>query len=745
MRGWILDLYPSHDKMTVWLKDEKGRTTRLIDAFAPVFYVSSEKQHLDDLIGALASSPGVRGFRYDGDKRTIYGERPENLLRVEATGHREVRRLAARINEMGELSRYRLYDVDIRPELRYLFENGISPMLPLKVEGTLDGLRYEVMEDKEDLHYPTPSLREAHLEVEGKKRGRIAKMSDTIENITIESEETITIEGDEASVLTDLVRALKKLDPDVIYTDGGDSFELPYLYHRASANDLNDFHLGREPERSSNKAGRTFFTYGRVVYKPPTHELRGRVHIDTSHFLTGTGGTQGLIDLSRFAGRPMQMLSRMSPGNAITTMQLRHAHESGILAPWKRQGCEYFKSAWRLLHSDRGGYIFDPKVGIYDDVAELDFASMYPNIMVKHNISPETVLCGCCQDSNKMVPVLDYHVCEKKVGLVPQVLEPMIERRMAYKRMMKSADGEDGKAYEQRQSLLKWLLITSFGYQGYRNARFGRIESHESICAIGRELLLRAKEVAEYFDFEVLHGLVDSLWVRREASVEDLEELCEIIAGETGIDISLEGRYSWIVFLPDRSTRVGALNRYYGLFEDGELKVRGIETRMRNTPRLIKDFQGDFLGELAKARNIEEFHATLPKAFKVMRRYVEELRDRNISPEDLVYRVSVSKGLDDYRVKNFSSIALKQLRREGIELSPGQSVRYVVTDHGARRHGERVKLAEACEDGDGYDAEFYTKQILRATESLLLPFGYTVERLEASSKGTRADQHSRLH
>jgi DNA polymerase elongation subunit (family B) len=133
-----------------------------------------------------------------------------------------------------------------------------------------------------------------------------------------------------------------------------------------------------------------------------------------------------LIDLSRFSGISLQLLSRMSPGNAITTMQLRYAFENGILIPWKRQNPEYFKTAWKLLHSDRGGYIFDPNVGIYDNAAELDFASMYPNIMVKFNVSPETVLCRCCRDSVKRVPVLDYNICEKrKPVLFRRCLSPL--------------------------------------------------------------------------------------------------------------------------------------------------------------------------------------------------------------------------------------------------------------------------------------------------------------------------------
>jgi DNA polymerase elongation subunit (family B) len=652
-------------------------------------------------------------------------------LRIELSSYSQLWQLAKRINEGGEFTRYRLYNVDISLALRYIFEKKISPMLLLSVQKTLDGVKYETLEDPGELYYQVPGLREIALKVKVMKHGRIAKAGDPLESVTLASADgRLVLDGDEAGILTDLVKAIQRLNPDVIYTDNGDSHALPYLYHRAIINGLGkEFQLGREPYSYKPREGKTYFTYGRVVYKPASYALRGRVHIDRNHFMYRESGTHGLIDLSRFAGIPMQMLSRMSPGNAITTMQLRYALEKDILVPWKRQSYEYFKTAWKLLYSDHGGYIFDPKVGIYDNVAELDFSSMYPNIMVKYNISPETVLCRCCKDSKHRVPVLDYNLCEKRVGLVPMVLKPVIERRFAYKRLMKESTGKKKETYKQRQAILKWLLITSFGYQGYRNARFGRIESHEAICAYGRDLLLKAKEIVEYFDFEVLHGLVDSLWIRGEAKVEHLKDLCELISAEIGIDINLEGRYRWIVFLPNRSNGVGALNRYYGIFESGELKVRGVETRMRNTPRILISYQKDILLELAQANSIEEFYAVLPGTFRFMRKYAENLRGGGVNPEDLVYTVTAYKGLPEYRVNNFSYAALRQLKQEDVELYPGQHVRYIVTDHKSRRYQEKVMIAEAYQEGDGYDAEFYIKHLLKAMESLLLPFGYTTEKL----------------
>jgi DNA polymerase elongation subunit (family B) len=740
MRGWIIDVYPDYrlNKMVVWLKKEDRRVVKLTDSFTPAFYATAKGDGFDGLMQNLAFSPSICRASYESAQRFIDGNIPQRLLKIEVPRYSHLSKLAESINKEGGFSRYHLYNVDINLALRYIFSKGISPMLLLSVQHSSAGLNYKLLERPDELCYQPPELRAAEIVISVNRQGRVAKMSDPLESIALISEdERFVFNGDERKILVELAAAVKKLDPDLVYVRKNDSEGLPHLYHRSEVCGLADgLQLGREHDVQLRKReGKSYFTYGRIVYKPPSYSLKGRLFIDRGSFLYRESGVFGLIDLARFSGVPMQSLSRMSPGNAITTMQLRYAYENKILIPWKRQNPEYFKTAWKLLQSDRGGYIFDPKVGVFDNVAELDFASMYPNIMVKFNISPETVLCSCCNDSDRRVPVLDYHICEKRIGLVPEVLEPVIERRFAFKRLKKTSKGETARQYGEMQAILKWLLITSFGYQGYRNARFGRIESHESICAYGRELLLRAKELSEYFGFEVLHGLVDSLWIKREASVSELEELCELISAEIEIDINLEGRYKWIVFLPNKLTHVGALNRYYGLFEDGSIKVRGVEIRMRNTPIFIKDYQKAVLDVLSKAENVEELHAQLGRVFDVMRRFVSDIREFRVNSDSLVFKVSVTRHLAEYRVNNFPHAALKQLRDEGIEVVPGQSVRYIVSDQKSKRYSDKVTLAEVFSEGNNYDVDFYVTQLLKATESLLIPFGYTVDRLRDVLRG----------
>ena len=169
--------------------------------------------------------------------------------------------------------------------------------------------------------------------------------------------------------------------------------------------------------------------------------------------------------------------------------------------------------------------------------------------------------------------------------------------------------------FERRYSAHKWLLVTCFGYLGYKNARFGRIEAHEAVNAYGREVLLQAKELVEDAGFRVLHLYVDGLWIQRDgADQAEYDRLISQIQNQTGLRVALEGVYNWLAFLPSRTEpRVAVANRYFGAYEDGSVKVRGIEARRHDTPPFIRNTQLEMLALLSKAQGIEGFRGCGPE------------------------------------------------------------------------------------------------------------------------------------
>jgi DNA polymerase elongation subunit (family B) len=74
---------------------------------------------------------------------------------------------------------------------------------------------------------------------------------------------------------------------------------------------------------------------------------------------------------------------------------------------------------------------------------------------------------------------------------------------------------------------------------------------------------------------------------------------------------------------------------------------------------------------------------------------------------------------DRYAHDVFQAIAAKQLIREGIEVSEGQTVRYLITDADNRRPGKRVKAVELIDAQTRFDVEKYVDMLILAGANIL--------------------------
>ncbi|MBI3326558.1 MAG: DNA polymerase [Nitrospinae bacterium] len=627
-------------------------------------------------------------------------------------------------------------------------EDPFRPLLYAR--GQPEDLRCEVEHDgctithissceaREALHYPMPDLRTLELQLTEDPLVPLQRGNTLL--VTLDGQSYEFTANDPAELLRQLNAFLTRYDPDLILTDYGDTAIFPALLRLARRYQI-PLALDRESppiQRRIVTEGRSFFTYGRMIYHPPEYPLYGRWHIDRAHsFLFQETGFHGIIELARLAKLPVQRVARTSIGTILTSMQLDLAERKRVLIPWRKGEPERWKTADVLLRVDKGGLVFQPPVGAFEEVAELDFSAMYPSIMVQHNISAETLFCDCCD--NHAVPEAGYTICSRREGLLPALLKPLLARRAYYKARLKEGGGdpEQAQLYDQRQRAHKWIGVTSFGYLGYRNARFGRIESHEAVTAFGREKLLQAKEICEAHGYELLHALTDAVWIRKPGlTEEELRILCQEITAATGVTMSLEGRYRWLMFLPSKvRPHLSVANRYFGVFWDGTLKARGLAYRRHDVPVFIKATQQAMLETLAVAENLAECAARIPQVLDVLHDTWEQLATGHIPPLQLLVAKTVSRDLDEYQVDNATSLALRQLRAVGIRLHPGETVRYLIRAARAPSKEERVRAFPRLGPDDGLDVPKYQALLLDAALELLTPFGYAEGQLRRIMQG----------
>ncbi|MFB6152041.1 MAG: type B DNA-directed DNA polymerase [Haloarculaceae archaeon] len=791
-----------------------GATATADPDYRPALYAAARDdrtRYLDWLADALDPDPKVAGVEWTRRRPDLRADDPSPMLCVRAERTSEVRQVAREIRDRahdahppGVLS---LYDVDLDPQFRYCLDTGRDPT-------------------------PARPLRTCSLSLPDR-----AVAGGDLGSLTVDGEPA----GDtERAARRRVERLLDEDDPDVLVVSSGELVPLlaeagidlgrrsetgTDLGRRADASagrgDANvggsDASAGRGDANAGGgdaSAGRgdapggdadgpgyrklagesTYVSYGRVGYSPARYDVPGRVVVDRSNsFLLEESGMAGLEYFVERAGKPLQEVAHDSIGGVLTAVEVREARSRNVPAPWQKRQTEGWKSVDELHAADRGGFTFQPEVGVHEDVHELDFASLYPNVIREYGVSPDTVRCDCHDRDD--VPELGYSVCDRG-GFLGDVLGPLLDDRAAWKERLRAADergttgdqsatdpGLDPRErarLEAKVEAVKWVLVSCFGYQGYRHAKFGRIEVHEAINAYAREIMLTAKEAFERAGWRVVHGIVDSLWVTPDPERDPssgagggprpVREVAREVSDEVGIALEHEGQFDWVAFPPRKRASGAALMRYYGRWADestgtdevtdaeavdeatdadegagdaDRYKFRGIEARQRSTPSFVADAQRDLVAAFDRERDPAAVCDRLAAHLATLRRGA-------VDPGDLVVRKRVSKRAGEYDRATRTKAALERAAALGLERHPGQTVEYVVVDDDLSGP-ERVRLAfEVREGGDparrrgrdadgtvGYDAEFYADLLVRACESVVAPLGWDEGRVRRYLRGDR--------
>lgn len=724
VKGWLFDLYPAPGGIIIWVIDESGRHLRGYAPFSPSFFMHIEE---NSRLQVNAIAKKLRCKVTDGwiEKKELYSDKQLKVLEVQVLDTLHFREIVRHFE--SQFPYYVFFNSDLLPVQTFLFDRNLFPLAfgVYIFDESGDLLGVELEDEISAVDYTLPplaimTLRPSFSEVAPKYR----------HNLSLETGydgRVYTIEADSLDELITRINGhIDRCDPDVIVSQYGDHTILPMLQSISERVRI-PIHLNRDKSVSYQRTREiSYWSYGQIVHRAGSFELAGRWHLDTyNSFIMDESDLSGLLELSRITRIPVQRQARESIGTGLSSIQLAWAYQHGILIPGKKQEWEKFKSASQLLLADRGGLIYLPKLGYHEQVAELDFASMYPSLMVLHNISPETVNCRCCE--NDKVPELHYTLCERRRGIIAETLDSVLKKRATYKaRERKAVTEEEKKEYHKRQTALKWLLVTSFGYLGYKNARFGKIEAHESVNAFSRDALLKAKMIAESHGFSVIHGIVDCLWLKKGGATEgDYNELGNEISKAVGVDISLEGIYKWILFPASRmDPEIPTANRYVGAYTNSQIKVRGLEVRRGDIPLFVRKMQGEILELLSTARSIDELKKLIPSALDIFKIHLERLESGRVDPMELVIRQTISKEAGEYDSNSAQAVVAKSLSDAGVALQPGETAEYIIVDHTGKKDSRKAVPFVFYRIEDGYDVEKYAELAMKAVEVLLEPLGW---------------------
>jgi DNA polymerase-2 len=666
-----------------------------------------------------------------------------------------------------------IYESDVDPARRYLMERNIyaqvsltgeekkeekstlfiNPVIkPAVVEPEFRVLSIDIETGRDNSVYSIA----CHIWGGNDPEVKIVFMRGRVE-VKDKSKPEVIFGNNEEDILRLFINWIKQNDPDIIIGWHVIGFDLMFLERRCK--DLNiNFDIARKGNvllRNKTRGGYYVSIPGRVVLDGPVN-LRTAFYsfedftLETvSQELLGTGKTistdkdkvaeinnlfeEDKYKLAEYNLNDTILVSEIFKKTGIIKQNIKRAQLSGLMIDRlgmmtaafdhfylpKLHRAGYVASDVKDIEPDEqaaGGHVIEPVPGIYDNVAVLDFKSLYPSIILTFKIDPLSLL------NNNVEPITtpEGYKFSSTIHYLPELISRLLEQRTEAK---KNKDRYLSQA-------IKILMNSFYGVMGSYGCRFYHPDLPNAITSTGKWLLLGSKDYLEQKGYKVLYGDTDSLFVRiseNEAMdpnhsgneiVSDLNKywkakLKEDFNVESYLELEYEKFYKKFVLTQSRGSEGGAKKRYAGLVEDegdGKIEFVGMESVRSDWTKLAKDFQAELYSRILNGREIENW----------MNELVVGLKQRKFD-DKLVYRKRLRKDIDDY-IKNVPP----QVKAARMLDDKSSSVKYVITKKGP------VPIGLNPTDID-YN-HYIEKQLKPIADSILLLLGTSFDSIVSSQQ-----------
>ncbi len=757
--------------LIMWGRAEGGeRIVLRYRGFYPYFYALPEEGYTVDDIRREAlrlSRPSSPITRVDEVDRRYLG-RPVEAARVETrvpAKVREYREQLLRLDPVREV-----LEADIRFSMRFLIDTNLYPMRwyrvqaerrsgtgPYRVDAVYEarGTSIEEVPEYADAD-PLGGLRLMAFDIEVyTKEGSPDPRKDPVIIIgykTLDDNEprlVVMSSKIDTEVILSFVRSVREYDPDLIVGYNQNSFDWPYLVERSKI-------LGVTLDVGRKKGGvPQTSVYGHVSvpgrlnvdlydFAKEIHEIKVKTLEEVADYLNvmprdkrvilewweipeywdnpekrpillqyardDVESTYGLAwkflpfgaQLSQVSGLPMDQVMAASVGFRLEWRLLREAYKQGELAPNRVDRGE---------ESYTGAIVLRPKKGIHDNIAVLDFASMYPSIMVKYNVGPDTLVRAGESVSPSEVyvaPSVGHRFRKRPDGFFKLTLRKFLDIRKRIKAEMKKypQSHPQYRLLDERQRAVKVLANATYGYMGWPHARWYCKACAESVTAWGREIIMKAIQKARSLGLEVIYGDTDSLFIKYDR--KKVEELIRYVEEELGFEIKIDKIYKKVFFTE-------AKKRYIGLTENDKIDVVGFEAVRGDWSELAKEIQLRVAEIVLRTGNVDE-------AVKYVREVIERLRGGEIKLRKLIIWKTLTKRPEEYVADQPHVHAARIMERAGIRIKPGMKIGYVIVK-GSGNLSRRARPYFMVNEKD-IDINYYIeKQIIPAAMRILSYFG----------------------
>jgi DNA polymerase I len=773
------DVVGSEPHIIMYAITRDGRRVVLRDrSFRPYFYVILEEGVDPSLVATkikALSELGSPVIRVEPVDKKYYGK-PVKALKVTTVIPESVRRYRERVREIKGVKD--VVEADIRFSMRYILDKELRPcgwhVARVKEQPSTRSFRvdseYEIVGDVRSLEESTPpkDLRLMAVDIEVyTEHGSPKPSRDPVMIIGTGTpsggvKQFVAEDLNDKRVIEEFVSYILDQDPDIVVGYNSNHFDWPYLIERARVLGVR-FDIGRKvgvPPSTSTYGhvsipGRLNVDLYNYAEEIPEIKLKSldvvaeylgvvkreeRTLIDYTEFpkywKTREGrekllkynaddvvSTLGLSDkflpfamqLSYVTRLPLDQVGAASVGFRLEWVLMYEAYKRDELIPNREE---------REAEPYKGAVVFKPVPGIHENIAVLDFTSMYPSIMIKYNVGPDTIETGeCIEELHNIAPEVGHCFRASPPGFFKSVLSKLLQLRKTIREEMKKypPTSYEYRLLDERQRAIKILANATYGYMGWAGARWYCKPCAEAVTAWGRQLIRKAVELATNLGLKTIYGDTDSLFVTYIP--EKVKQFIELVEKELGFEIKLDKVYKRVFFSE-------AKKRYAGLLEDGRVDIVGFEAVRGDWAEIAREVQESIIEILLKEGSVE-------KAVEYVRGVINSLTQGKIPIEKLIIWKTLTKPIEQYEATAPHVSAAKKLIKQGFKVEVGDKVGYVVVK-GAGSISDRAYPYQFVKDPRAIDYNYYIDhQILPAALRILEYFGVTEVQLKKASTGRR--------
>ncbi len=762
----------------MWGIDEKGRRILIRDKnFRPYFYaIIREGVNITTLIAKVKrlSKPRSPIINVEVVDRKYYGK-PVKALKITTVIPETIREYREEVRKFPEV--LEVVEADIRFSMRYLIDNDVKPCgwHEVEVEEVPKTPGYRIDAEFVAKKHPKPLAEERmppplrilafDIEVYSKQGSPRPEKDPVIIISTCNDKGRLKLfiakDHDDKNAIKEFIEYVKSYDPDIIVGYNSNRFDWPFLQGRCKFLGLRldvGRRIGGEPTTS---------VYGHI-------SIPGRLNVDLYDFAEeipeikvktlenvadylgimkkservmiewyeipqywddkekrkillkyaedDVKSTYGLaekflpfgIQLSYITGLPLDQVAAASVGFRLEWYLMREAFKYGELVPNRIE---------RRYEPYRGAIVLEPLRGIHSKIAVLDFSSMYPNIMIKYNVGPDTFVKGECPPNECWIaPEVHHRFRKQPSGFFKKVLETLITLRKRIREEMKKypPTSYEYRVLDERQRALKILANATYGYMGWVGARWYCKEGAEAVTAWGRQTIRKAIELAKNLGLKVIYGDTDSLFLRYDP--EKIEKFINMVEKELGFDIKVDKVYERVFFTE-------AKKKYAGLLQDQRIDIVGFEAIRGDWAEIAKEVQERVIEIILKEGNVD-------KAIDYVKRVVNDLKLNKVPIQKLIIWKTLSKKIEEYETEAAHVVAAKRLIEHGYSVSSGDKIGYVIVK-GMGKLSSRAYPYFLVSQKD-IDSDYYIDhQVIPAALRVLGYFGVTEKQLKALATGQR--------